>query len=254
MRLRTHAFGVGTAKSGTHALASMFRIRSAHEPQAEILLRLILGRHQGHIDAVIFSQFVAQLFQRLDLELSVSQINGYMIETLVSLYPEARFVLTLRDCNTWVRSFVNHQLTRTLPPESAWHAFRELRFKQEGHPHRAEDRALKQRGLYSLGAYLSYWVQHNADVIKTVPARQLFIVPTHRLVPEAPRIAEFLGIDPVLIDTDAAHAFRGSYVRGPFDEMDDAYVAACTADFTRSLIEVAGSRLPAAIAQYLLGT
>ena len=220
-------FGVGMAKTGTHALAALFRDsrRCAHEPQAEALMRLMLDHHAGRIRQAEFVQFVRQLVDRMDLELNVSQLNGCLVATLAELYPAAKFILTLRDFDSWVRSFINHQLSRTLPSGSAWPAFRDLRFRPAEYPPRCEDAPLTARGLYSLEAYVSYWVRHNQGVIASVPADRLLIVPTDRLLEDADIIGAFIGGASVT-ELSGELDFPGTYVESPFDELDRSYVDA----------------------------
>jgi hypothetical protein len=246
------AFGVGAAKSGTHALATMFRVRSAHEPQAIALLNLILERHRARISEEVFAQFVGKIIARLNLELNVSQINGYLIKTLVALYPTARYVLTIRDCASWLRSFVNHQTKRPVGQGRFWHAFRELRFKPDEHPHWPEERVLAEHGLYSLDAYLSYWLWHNSEVLKAVSADRLLVVPTAWLAQDSEMIAAFLNIKSGVVDHVQWNEFRGRYVGSPLDRMDADYVRVRTTACARALIASAPGRLSADVARYLI--
>ncbi len=128
---RFRAFG-GRLRQDGHELAGVDVraqfYRSAHEPEKHALLALILDR-----DAQ-FAAAVRSLLDPLDLEMNASQLNGYIVDTLVALYPEAKFVLTLRE-PAWVRSFANHQLTRgRLAHGSLWARFRNLRFLGEDAP------------------------------------------------------------------------------------------------------------------------
>lgn len=227
-------------------------MKSAHEPDALALLNLILQLDAGRIDQAVFSQLVSQVIQRQGLVLNVSQINGFIVETLYGLYPTARYVLTIRDCRSWVRSFVNHQVKRPVGQGRYWHGFRQLRFRPDEHPYRPEDRVLEAGGLYSLDAYLSYWLWHNSVVLKTVPVGQLLVTPTLGLTGDGEPIARFLGIDPGQQDPERLNEFRGRYVTSPLDEMDQAYLADRIGACTQALIEAAGDRLPEAVTRYLV--
>jgi hypothetical protein len=209
------AFGVGCAKTGTNSLARMFArgYRSAHEPQKHALLALILDR-----DAQ-FAAAVRKLLDPLDLEMNASQLNGYIVGTLVALYPEAKFVLTLREPAGWVRSFANHQLTRgRLAHGSLWARFRNLRFLGTDGP--------EGNALYTLDQYLRFWLSHNLNVLGVVPRERLLVVRTEHLDAEIPRLAEFLAIDAATIAP--ARANEGAYPAqsAPFDERELAEAAA----------------------------
>ena len=89
---------------------------------SDALSNLILEPHSARISEEVFAQFVGKVIARLNLEFNVFQINGYLIKTLVALYPTALYVLTIRDCASWLRSFVNHQTKRPVGQGRFWHA------------------------------------------------------------------------------------------------------------------------------------
>lgn len=231
-------FGVGMAKTGTHALAALFRdsLRCAHEPGAEALMNLVLHHHAGRIRRTEFLQFVRQLVDRMDLELNVSQINGCLIEALVESYPHAKFILTVRDCESWMRSFINHQLSRRLPPGSAWPAFRDFRFRPAEHPPRAEDAPLTANGLYGLEAYAAYWVRHNRSVLAAIPAGRLLIVPMVKLQEDAAAIGAFVGAGATRLSSE--FSFQGIYVESPFDRLERGYVEEQIASSTGEVLSL----------------
>jgi Sulfotransferase domain len=239
------AIGVGAAKTGTHSLAAMFEdsLRAAHEPESHHLLRLVLGRASAKLTQSEFVAGVEALFRSLNLELNVCQINGFIVDTLVDLYPEAAYVLTVRDARSWVRSIVNHQVTR-MSYDPAWQDFRELRFQPEAHPRRPEDRPLEKNACYSLDAYLSYWVRHNAGVIQRVPAGRLLIVPMAQLAREAASIAAFIGAGPAAANAEKGHVYSGDYIDSPLDEMNPDYVKDRIAFYTDRLLEQTLPLLP----------
>lgn len=251
MRSSKPAFGVGTAKSGTHYLASLFGAKATHEPRAEALIALVLHRARGALDDKTFAALVAQLLIGLDVALNVSQINGFIIAALAELFPDGRFVLTLRDCLAFVRSFVNHQLSVNLPPNSLWHDFRTLRFRPQDFPHGAQDAALRSRGLYSVDAYMGYWLRHNAEVIRVVDPAQLMIVPTADLAGEAEAIADFVEME--IVPRGARDEFAARYRTDPLADVDPAYLRARAAWHSATLVEKSDGRLPPRVARRLLG-
>lgn len=214
---RLRAFGVGCAKTGTNSLARMFaaHYRAAHEPAKQELLSLILDRPP----AAEFAAAVRALLDPLDLEMNASQLNGYIVGMLVGLYPDAKFVLSLREPAGWVRSFANHQLTRgELARGSLWARFRNLRFLGEDLP--------EGNALYSLDQYLRFWLSHNLNVLGVVPHERLLVVRTEHLGAEIPRLAEFLEIDETTIAPARANEGAYSAERTPFDEQELAAAAA----------------------------
>ena len=111
---RFRAYGVGMTKTGTHSLAAIFsRFRSAHEARHEAMLAAILDRASNHITAEQQASFLEERDRSLDLEMDVSQLNYFVLENLLALFADAKFILTIRDCYTWLDSLINHQLGRS---------------------------------------------------------------------------------------------------------------------------------------------
>jgi len=232
------SFGVGAAKTGTHSLATMFedRIRAAHEPESDKLIRLVLQRYANAMSEADFGREVVSLFARQNLDFNVSQINGFIISTIFGAFPQSRYVLSVRGAAAWLRSFVNHQISRPIPSASEWQAFRDLRFLRAFRADRPEDYPLRSRNLYSLDAYLGYWAEHTATVVDVVPSDQLCIVSTDRLTEDAPRVPVFLGVASDAAQPAKSHSNQGSYEHAPLDELDPAYLAERSQAYTELLL------------------
>jgi hypothetical protein len=237
-------FGVGAAKTGTHSLARMFEksLGAKHEPASEQILRLVVAYHRNTISRAGFRKAIGDVLVGQNLIFNVSQINGFMPGTLLKLYPNAKFVLTVRDCESWVRSLTNHFLTRPMQPNSAWKDFRDLRFGTVDKPNPIEQ-PLLDGGFYSLEGYLAYWLKHNRRVISRIPSDQLFVVSTDSLAREARAICEFLGVDPKFASTKRSHSFAGQYVESPLDAIDRDYLDTQFRAITTRLLERTNGQL-----------
>ena len=246
MDLENIGFGVGAAKTGSHSLAGLFAsaIKVAHEPDSERFLALVLQFERGELSGAELQRSVKALLIAQGAQLNVAAMNGYLIRTVFSAFPSARYILTVRDAGSWVRSFVNHQVTRSPAPTSGWHAFRELRFVRDCRPHRPEELPLLQRGIYSLDAYLGYWAKHNLTVIETIPGPQLCIVATHHLARDAKRLSRFIGVRPGAVALERSHQFKGDYRKpSPLDDISPKYLAERVAAYTRTLLELSARTL-----------
>jgi hypothetical protein len=168
---RTRLYCIGTAKSGTHSIADMFchSIRAAHEPQADALVQKILGAASGQISTEQLTHWVRARDKEMALEVDSSQLNFFLMDILLTEFPDALFVLTIRDAYSWLDSFINHVLHfNGMGPD--WLRFRDFRFKAGAFTHAAEEPILKEKGLHTLDGYLSYWAMHNENVLARVPA------------------------------------------------------------------------------------
>jgi Sulfotransferase domain len=220
------AFGVGTAKSGTHSLYELCRphYRSAHEAHSDVLVPLIL-QHDGDLRASdAATALVANEDEATALDMNSSQLNYYLLPAILRHRPNARFILTIRDCLSWVESLVHHITFWPIDPESPWVRFRELRF---GSPvdHPPEEHVLADAGLSTLSGYFDYWSRHNDAVLSSVPRDRLLVVRTDRLSEHVETIAEFLDVPTDTLTASAAHSFAANRRPGAWlDRMDRDYL------------------------------
>src|ERR1700733_5819334 len=221
---RTQLYCVGTAKSGTHSIAAMLtdQVRAQHEPQAELLIHRILEISAGRISREALADWIRARDRDLNLEVDSSQLNFFILDVLLREFAGARFLLTIRDCYSWLESLINHSLAS--PASGPWTELRNLRFKPERFTHSPQEAVLKNRGLYTLDGYLSYWAEHNSKVLRIVPPERLLVVRTDRISAKACRIAEFAGLPPEAIQPGRAHAFKGVHRSIILEELDRAYL------------------------------
>jgi hypothetical protein len=218
---RFQAFGVGTAKSGTHSLAALFEreYRSTHEPESPELIGLICDVRLGRRPQEDLVSYLRDKEDRLGLEMDSSSLNGETIVELVGLFPDAAYVLTLRDPYSWLDSLINHSIAHPTPPH--WQPFRDLRFgtlAEAQHP--PEETALAERGLHTLDGYLAHWARHNQRVFDAVPADRLLVVRTPEIGPRAPEIAAFVGVPADTLDAGRSHEFQAAAKYDVLDLID----------------------------------
>ncbi len=221
---RLRLYGVGMGKSGTHSLAAMFErtYRSAHERDAKELMELLFDVWAGVRPWAAVTQLLQERDARLDLEVDASLVNGEVVSDLVALFPDGRFVLTVRDPWSWLDSMTNHSLAHATPDH--WTRWRDIRFRASELSHPPEEAALAERGLYTLDGYLGSWARHNRMVLEAVPEERLFLVRTEDLSPRLGDLASFAGIAVDDLDAGRAHEFPAA---GQFDvigELDHDYV------------------------------
>jgi hypothetical protein len=205
---RFHAYCVGAGKTGTHSIAGLFarHYRAAHEPEALWTIDTILSAAQGRLSSPRLEKHLGRRDRRLWLELESSTLCYNFIRTLVYLFPDAKFILTIRDCYSWLDSVTNEHFRVRSPDE--WYRLRDLRFGAAGLEHPPEERTLADHHVYTLDGYLAYWLRHNRTVIETVPAARLLIVRTDRIRAELPRIAEFVEVPLDTLDQSQVHSYR----------------------------------------------
>lgn len=223
---QTQVYCVGTAKSGTTSLATLFKgqLRTFHEADCKEAINLILDLAEGRATRGALRSFLVARDRRLQLDLDSSQLNYFFLTDLLGLFPAAKFILTLRDPYSWLDSLINHQLgRRSVPPE--WRRLRDYRFGG-GRPHPAEERALEARGLYTLDGYLAYWAKHNTDVLQHVPAERLLVVRTDQITPQAEAIGHFIGVPQTVEKAERTRANEAWVKLGVLAELEPNYLEA----------------------------
>jgi hypothetical protein len=218
---RARLYGVGLGKSGTHSFEGMFsgNLRTAHEAEAAELIKKILAHHYGHLNAEDFHAWLRARDRRLALEVDSSSLNFWLVDFLLSEFPEARFILTIRDCYSWTNSFMNHWL-RQPAADTRWAGLNELRFGSTDAPFAPGEQRLKELGLYPLPAYLKYWSKHNGRMIEKIPPAQLLVVRTDQLKQRALEIADFAGVPHSLVNLDKTHEFSNRAKQDILQQID----------------------------------
>jgi len=206
---REKAFCVGQAKSGTASIVGRLsaNYRVAHEPERAATLDLILRLARGEISDVAILEHLRARAARLDLEYDVAWANQFLVRHLLAVFPAAKFIVLIRDCYTWLQSITGHLTVRDVPADVAM--FLRWWFEPDRYPHAVEDRALADRGLFSVSAYLHAWSRHVDSCIESIPAARRLVLRTNELGASHRRLAGFLGIPAASLDVAHGHRNRG---------------------------------------------
>lgn len=240
IRRRFHAFCIGAPKSGTHSIAAIFaRYRTAHQPMRKVLNNVILGRLNGTLPPDEAARRVRRWDERLWMEM-ISDCNTYFVmDILLAEFPESRFILTIRDCYTWLDSLINHPANFGVKAKHAAEnqQIADIQFKADRFRHAPQEQFLAARGDYTLDGYFSYWAEHNQAVLDRVPPERLLVVRTPDIGGSLPNMAAFLGIRPDTLDAAHTHEFRGEKKLGALDQIDRDFLEAKVEAHCRPLME-----------------
>jgi len=219
------AFCVGQAKSGTASLAALLaaKHRAAHEPEREQILAMILRESCGNVSKDFFNDYLIARDQRLNLEYDIAWANQFLIDYLLKLFPNARFIVLVRDPYTWLQSIVGHQASRHMPPDVR--AFLDWWFRPNIYPHTRQDQAMKEIGLCSVAAFLNAWNRHISICTQLIPPSRRLILKTHELGRSHQQLADFLEIPLGSFDVKNGHVNRGTGADRIGPLIDHGYVA-----------------------------
>lgn len=199
-RLREHLrprrfrlFNVGNSKTGTTTVPRMFSMyRASHECDADRMRTLAAAALRGELaaDAPRVRWELRRRSVRYKLELDAANFLTPFVGTLATLHGDAKFVLTIRDCFSWLDSRVEH-LVRNPPGRGIYVAAQFERFDDGYAP---EEAVLRDAGLRPIGAYLRGWAASNDLVLAAVPSERLLVVRTEDLGASTEVLARFAGV------------------------------------------------------------
>ena len=209
--------------------------RTGHEAQAGPLILKIIGAAEGKISHKELSRWVRDRDRELALEGDSSQLNFFLLDILVAEFPDARFVLTIRDAYSWLDSIINHILNHPqTTPE--WLRMRDFRFRPDIYKHAPAEHVLKDKGLHTVEGYLAYWAEHNGKTVAKVPSDRLLVVQTGQIRSRAKEIAAFAGLPPEAVDLEGAHSFKNPQKFNIVRQLDRAFIEEKIAKHCRPLM------------------
>jgi Sulfotransferase domain len=190
---RFHGFCIGAAKTGTTTLAACFgsRYRAAHEPEVLATNALVIDFLEGRTAQHDLVARLRERDKRLDLELESAHPLAYLSGVLADTFPDAKFLITVREPQAWLRSRLQYHYTNN-PPD--WAAYRDYFWRRHHVGYPREESVLEQYGLYSLDTYLRQYADHYRRVLRDVPENRRLVIATAEIDGSLPRIAGFLDI------------------------------------------------------------
>ena len=218
---RFQCYCIGAAKTGTTSITSTFRARyrACHEPEASRTNRLVIDYLEGIIGRDEVMRRLVQRDRRLRLEMESAHPLGYLGGLLAETFPEARFIITLREPRAWLRSRLNYHY-QTDPP--AWRAYRDYFWVHRQGTHAPEEAPLQRYDLCPLDVYLAQYADHYRRVLHEVPEDRRLLVRTTNIGRRLPEIAAFLGVPAETLV--ASHRKRSGQKITPLQDMDEAFV------------------------------
>lgn len=235
---RFHAYCVGLPKSGTVSLAGLFgNYRSYHEFHQWETHKMIIRYNHGTISRERFSGFLKEreLLGGLP-EMDSAHFNRHSIDILQEEFPEAKFICLIRDCYSWVNSFVNYFVV----PEHEAMQSKEL---PNGMPFDIPRGAMEAKNelVNNFQKYidipLSFWSSSYRDMLEKLPPGRSMIIRTHELSQKIDDIAHFIGISPDTLIKERSHLNRAKYTVNVLRNLDRNFLKAKFSEHCSGLME-----------------
>jgi len=222
---RAHVYCVGTAKSGTHSVASMFsrNVRTGHEKDAAQFVGAFFDRQEGRMTEREFRDWLRARDRETALEIDSSWLHGLIVDELVEEFPRARFVLTIRDCYSWLNSEFKRVLN--VPSQQAQRVrMRKFVYNGDATNYAPEEAVLREVGLYPVDNYLARWAAHSEQALAAIPSGRLLVVRTEQIRARAFEIADFAGLPRHAVRLQRTHEYRNPVRREIIRELDAQFL------------------------------
>lgn len=219
-----HAYCIGLPRSGTHSVSYMLsrNYRSRHEPRAHNTIYHLLSYLEGTYSEKKIRRILKYHDDIIHCEMESSHYLHTVTEILVSIFPDAKFILTVRDPLTWMNSeIIQNQSTIHYP---VWKLLEDYRYSRYGNRFTKADEYLENIPYtHPVSSYLSYWSDHIDKVINTIPSDRLLVLNTKKLNNQLVSIAQFLDIPLESIEPMHAHPARDKEFN-IYDHVSEDYV------------------------------
>lgn len=221
-RRRFFGIALGAGKTGSHSLAALFgRYRADHEAMPKRSVDAVVRRARGEDSDEATARFLRWRDRFLCLEMEASPFLRHFADLLPRLFPQARFVLLVREPRSWLDSRFNHRLAR--PAAQYWLRLAEVNWPA-GSVWPEEERCLQEMGLPSLDSLLGDWVRSVERVERAIPPDRLLTVRTHEIGGRLEEIAAHFGIPPSSLVRERAHSYPAARRYGVLARLPAAHV------------------------------
>jgi len=190
--------------------------RAEHEFMLMPALSAVIGHATGETTRSQFVEFVRQRDAAGDLEVDAAGYNYLYADVLLDLDSHARFILTIRDCFSWLNSCIG--LLRDDFYRNEKSEFIGSFINNANHvPDGTVTWTSRPRGKVCLKQLMKMWTAANTSLLHRIPTERLLVLRTDDLSHSIPAIAEFVGVPESDLDADHANKGGGVNLLGSFD-------------------------------------
>ena len=196
-------YSVGAPKTGTLSIANLLRPahRSVHEARYVEAIDHLVARRAGAASDTELADWLRRRDTLVWAECESSHVLCWFCDLIPHVFPESRFVVTVRDCYSWTNSVIDQHLNNRPSPLA-----RRLRDVYYGEKSTDPQSVLTDHGEYTLGGYVSYWASHYEFLLEYLPRDRTLFLPTKRIGERAAEIAAFAGVPVRTLTVGRAHS------------------------------------------------
>jgi hypothetical protein len=197
------AYCIGVPRTGTSSISGLFHdyYRSGHEVDSEDVLEYALDYREGKIGLKELERFVLERDERLYFEMDSSTHNYYLVPVLIRLFPDAKFLIPVRNIISWADSYLDYGInnrqgagTNVISPQRT--RMNKYRYADLYEKYSVWDKKLEEYAMPSMEAHLLFYKKHYEKLFELIPENRRILYETRKLDQNIPRICTFLGINP----------------------------------------------------------
>jgi hypothetical protein len=190
-------------------MAGVFsRYRSAHEFKFEETARVLADHRRSVIDGARLRDFVLWRDEQGRLEMDSASFSFGYIDILVETVPEAHFILTIRDCYSWLDSLLNMILVYGARMPEWMLTYSRTVLEIPITPTMIRSREAFVPCLPTLiDSCFAFWSRANAALLAALPPERTLVLRTEEISGSMGVIAEFVGIPAGSLSPGRSHLF-----------------------------------------------
>ena len=209
------AFCIGLPKTGTTSMARIFkRYRSGHEVWFAETVTHVMNYRKGGLAPEAFRRFILRRIRENALFMDSASFNHLYLELLTKELPGAKFILTFREFEAWVNSYLHMLLMwrQRLPakkPIPRWQIdYGLFQFGTFDPNDFISLEVLKRKLGAILDRFFAYWMASHRHMMRWVDPNRTLMIRTDQISESIDAIAEFLNIDTSSLSGNESHANR----------------------------------------------
>ncbi len=222
-----HAYVVGLPKTGTVSLAGLFgNYCSLHEFHQWETHQEIIKLNQGRISKNEFSQFIKKRdFLAGFPEMDAAHFNRHYIDILAQEFPKAKFICLIRDCYSWLNSYVNYLTSPEKEALQSSELSNGMPFDLPMGSNNEKEELLKNFHKY-IDVPLTFWATEYREIIEKLPPSRSMIIRTKEISGKLNEIARFLNVPSDSLIEEQSHLNRAEYKANILRGQDKGFLEA----------------------------
>jgi hypothetical protein len=164
-----------------------------------------LRKETDQLNKQQWQEFLIRHSNALKLDYESSGFLTSEAPLLAKLFPNSKFILTIREPHVWALSMLQHiQRNRERLGCDYWRPVYQHYFRNEAFA--TEESELKELQLYPIASMLTYWRESNQLAIDSIPSDRLLILETKKLSESTEQLEDFLKLPQGSLSLSKSHA------------------------------------------------